>query len=182
MTRLLPALLLCLCLCPARVAAQTGGPYSLLWHTLDGGGATFATGGVYRLGSTTGQPDAGVLSGGPYALHGGFWAAGGAAVVAAPAVRPVPDSFVAHLPAPNPFRDTTTLAFDLPSPAHVRLDIHGVDGRLVRRLVDGDGEAGYHRAHWDGRDDGGRPVASGIYFVRLSAGVSSSTQRIVRLK
>lgn len=54
-------------------AAQSGGGYDLTWNTIDGGGATFSTGGGYSLGGTVGQPDAGVLSGGGYSLVGGFW-------------------------------------------------------------------------------------------------------------
>jgi hypothetical protein len=50
--------------------------YDLSWWTVDGGGATFSTGGGYELGGTIGQPDAGVLSGGGYTLVGGFWGGG----------------------------------------------------------------------------------------------------------
>ena len=50
----------------------------LSWYTVDGGGATFSTGGPYSLGGTIGQPDAGVMSGGSYTLAGGFW--GGTAI------------------------------------------------------------------------------------------------------
>lgn len=57
--------------------AQSGGDYDLTWSTVDGGGATFSTGENYTLGGAIGQPDAGVLTGGDYALTGGFW--GGAA-------------------------------------------------------------------------------------------------------
>src|SRR5512134_3654394 len=57
---------------PVIVLAQSGG-YDLSWWTVDGGGATFSTGGTYRLGGTIGQPDAGELSGGDYTLYGGFW-------------------------------------------------------------------------------------------------------------
>jgi hypothetical protein len=53
--------------------AQSGGGYDLTWNTVDGGGATFSSGGGYTLGGTAGQPDAGTLSGGGYALAGGFW-------------------------------------------------------------------------------------------------------------
>ncbi len=52
-------------------APQSG--YDLSWYTLDGGGATFSTGGSYSLGGSIGQPDAGSLSGGSYQLNGGFW-------------------------------------------------------------------------------------------------------------
>jgi hypothetical protein len=53
--------------------AQSGNGYDLSWSTVDGGGATFSTGGGYTLGGTIGQPDAGEMSGGDYALSGGFW-------------------------------------------------------------------------------------------------------------
>jgi hypothetical protein len=54
----------------------------LQWWTVDGGGATFSTGGGYSLGGTAGQPDAGLLTGGEYRLGGGFW--GGGEIVMAP--------------------------------------------------------------------------------------------------
>ncbi len=55
-------------------AAQTGGDYDLSWNTTDNsGGVTFAAGGGYELGSTVGQADAGLASGGSYTLNGGFW-------------------------------------------------------------------------------------------------------------
>jgi hypothetical protein len=57
-------------------AAQTGDGYDLTWHTVDGGGATFSTGGSYSLGGTIGQADSGVMSGGAYSLAGGFWPSG----------------------------------------------------------------------------------------------------------
>jgi len=56
--------------------ALTGGPYNLTWNTVDGGGATFSTGGSYTLGGTAGQADAGAHTGGAYALQGGFWVNG----------------------------------------------------------------------------------------------------------
>jgi hypothetical protein len=53
--------------------AASSGSYDLSWWTMDGGGATFSTGGSYSLGGTIGQPDAGTSSGGTYTLEGGFW-------------------------------------------------------------------------------------------------------------
>ena len=62
------------------VAAQTG-DFDLVWHTIDGGGGTSTGGDRFALSGTIGQPDAGKMSGGAYALHGGFWPA-----IAAPGV------------------------------------------------------------------------------------------------
>ena len=59
---------------PRTASAQTGGGYDLTWNSIDGGGATFSTGGGYSLGGTIGQADAGAASGGAYSLSGGFWA------------------------------------------------------------------------------------------------------------
>ncbi len=57
----------------APASAQSGGGYDLTWNTIDGGGAMFSTGGAYSLGGTIGQYDTGTMSGGSYALNGGFW-------------------------------------------------------------------------------------------------------------
>jgi len=65
-------------LAPA-VRAQSGGPYTLSWSTVDGGGGT-STGGPYALAGTIAQPDAGLLAGGSYTLSGGFWVSGTAAL------------------------------------------------------------------------------------------------------
>lgn len=59
-------------LCVASARAQT---FDLSWHTIDGGGGMFSTGGAFSLGGTIGQPDAGVvMTGGNFTLTGGFWA------------------------------------------------------------------------------------------------------------
>jgi hypothetical protein len=63
----------------ARSRAQSAGQYDLTWNTVDGGGVTALTVGVYTLGGTAGQPDAAVWSGGEYVLAGGFWRASAAA-------------------------------------------------------------------------------------------------------
>jgi hypothetical protein len=55
--------------------------YAIPWYSVDAGGSMFGAGGAYGLGGTTGQPDAGVVSGGAFTLTGGFWA--GAATAAA---------------------------------------------------------------------------------------------------
>jgi hypothetical protein len=67
------ALACLLLLAAVPVLAQSGAGYDLSWNTVDGGGGTFSTGGVYSLGGTAGQPDAGLMTGGVYSLAGGFW-------------------------------------------------------------------------------------------------------------
>jgi hypothetical protein len=72
-----------------------------------------------------------------------------------------------HPVSPNPFNPGTVIRFDLPQDAPVRLWIVNALGQSVRVLVDGSLPAGVHGVSWDGRDDAGRPAASGVYFHRL---------------
>ena len=168
---------------PTLVRAQSGGAYNLEWNTLSGGGQTFATGGAYSLGGTTGQADAGALAGGAYTLAGGFWSGGPISLVGIdPNPAAIPVTFAARLAGANPFRSSTSLQLDLPSARRVSVDLYGVDGRLIRRLIDGERGAGRHTAFWDGGDSNGRPVGPGMYFARIHAGDFQTTLRIVRVQ
>ncbi len=82
---------------------------------------------------------------------------------------------------PNPLNPGTSIAFGLPQPGgHVSLRVYDVSGRLVRTLVDGELPPGRHSSRWDGRDDAGTPVASGVYFYMLDApGFSARGKGIV---
>lgn len=82
----------------------------------------------------------------------------------------VPGSLTLMAAYPNPFNPSTTLAYRLPAEQDVRLAVYGLDGRLVRTLVDEVQTAGLHEAVWTGRDARGRRVSSGTYFYRLEAG------------
>lgn len=76
-----------------------------------------------------------------------------------------------------------SVSFDLPEPAVTRLRIYDVAGRLVRRLVDGDQlQAGRHKAVWNGRDDAGRQVSTGVYLCRLEAGDFRETKRMMLIR
>jgi hypothetical protein len=93
------------------------------------------------------------------------------------AVAPVDDDSGRGLPsapagrlddaAPNPFNPRTTLRFTLDHADVVRLDVFDAAGHRVRTVVDGAFAAGAHEAEWDGRDDAGRSVASGVYLMQL---------------
>jgi FlgD Ig-like domain len=86
------------------------------------------------------------------------------------------------LAAPNPFGSSTVFRFTLPAAQETDVAAYDASGRLVRRLHHGVLEAGEHRLGWDGRDESGRPVASGIYFLRVrSASVKEST-KVFRLR
>jgi hypothetical protein len=81
---------------------------------------------------------------------------------------------------PNPFSPDTRINFDLPKAGPAKLMIYSVNGRLIRRLVNDTRPAGRHTASWDGRDDAGEKVGSGIYFYQLVApGVEESRRMIL---
>jgi hypothetical protein len=83
---------------------------------------------------------------------------------------------------PNPFNPQTLVVYSLPHRGRVRLDVLDVQGRLVRRLVDADAQAGPHRVQWSAENDRERPVASGIYFLRLEFDGSITVRRMALLR
>ncbi len=84
---------------------------------------------------------------------------------------------------PNPFNPVTNVAFTVPNGAErVTLTVHNVAGRVVRTLVDGELPAGPGTAVWDGTDDSGNRLSSGIYFAKLSAGGRSAFRKMTLLK
>jgi regulation of enolase protein 1 (concanavalin A-like superfamily) len=103
-------------------------------------------------------------------------------VTAAPDLPTAPVVTVLHPNAPNPFNPTTSITFDLARPGRVRLQVFGLDGRLVRVLADGDLPAGRHACTWDGVADDGRTLASGVYLLRLTTPDGAHTGRMTMLK
>jgi hypothetical protein len=95
----------------------------------------------------------------------------------------VPVAALALGPAPpTPSNPHTTIRFTVPEAAPVELSIYDARGALVRTLVDGAVPAGSRSATWNGRDNGGAVVSSGIYLVRLVSGRQVRTSKIVLLK
>jgi photosystem II stability/assembly factor-like uncharacterized protein len=83
---------------------------------------------------------------------------------------------------PNPFNPATEIRFDLARDERVRVTIHDVAGRVVRSLHDGSLGAGPQRLVWNGRDDVGRPLASGAYLVRIEAAGEGVTHKVLLSK
>lgn len=84
--------------------------------------------------------------------------------------------------SPNPFNPITTIRFELAEQGRASLRVYSAQGRLVRTLVNQRLAAGGYRVRWDGRDDAGHGVASGIYFYELNEGARSLTRRMSLLK
>jgi len=83
---------------------------------------------------------------------------------------------------PNPFNPSTVIEYSLPSQGRVSISIYDVNGKLVRRLVDRDIEAGTHNVAWNGLDDRKSAQPSGIYFCRLCLGKTEVTSKLVLLR
>ncbi len=91
------------------------------------------------------------------------------AVEEEPAVVDIPDKFHFEQNYPNPFNPSTVLTFNLPVATQVSLKIYDVSGKLVRTLLDGNKEAGYHSITWTGKNDRGQAMSSGMYFYKLES-------------
>jgi len=87
-----------------------------------------------------------------------------------------------HANEPNPFNPSTTIRYSLAAPGRVDLRIHDLRGRVVRTLVAAERPAGGHMELWDGRDDAGRRVASGVYFYRIETGAFVQARKMLLLK
>ena len=94
----------------------------------------------------------------------------------APAVTRLRHSF------PNPFNPHTTVRFDLRRAGPVRIRVYDAAGRLVSQLLDEHRPAGTHDVTWTGRDNAGRTVAAGVYFIRLEGDGMVDTQRVALVK
>lgn len=94
----------------------------------------------------------------------------------------VPTEFAMQQNYPNPFNPETTINYQLPSPDHVRLVIFSALGQEVRRLIDRSQPAAYHTVVWDGRDEAGNQLPSGIYFYRLETSKFTAMKKMVLTK
>jgi hypothetical protein len=119
--------------------------------------------------------------------EGGSWgpASGRTVVVngdATVAVGAEPLAFALHQSVPNPARGGAIIGFALPRSGDVELALFGLRGERVRTLVSGMLPAGRRSVAWDGRDDHGRPVPSGVYFYRLVAGDRQAGRKLVLVR
>ena len=94
----------------------------------------------------------------------------------------LPKSFDISANYPNPFNPTTTINYQVPKTAHVKIVIFNLLGQKVATLVDDELVAGFHSTQFNGLTDRGRPLSSGIYFYRMTTGGFSKTQKMMFLK
>ncbi|MFQ5583749.1 MAG: T9SS type A sorting domain-containing protein, partial [Calditrichia bacterium] len=83
---------------------------------------------------------------------------------------------------PNPFNPVTTITYQLPVASKVRLEIYNILGQKVRTLVDAQQPAEYYTIQWDGKNDHGRQVGSGLYIYRLITETADGGERFVKAR
>lgn len=94
----------------------------------------------------------------------------------------LPKAFALSQNYPNPFNPSTTIQYDLPEAGHVQIRVFNIRGNVVATLVNGEEEAGVHVVQWDGREESGRTVSSGVYFYRMETASFSRIRKMVLLK
>ncbi len=98
------------------------------------------------------------------------------------------DEYLSSLPSiavknyPNPFNPQTTISFSIPSSSKLELSVFNIKGQRVTILLNEIIESGNHSVSWNGKDDDGNELSSGIYFYRLSNGVNTVTGKMLMLK
>ena len=94
----------------------------------------------------------------------------------------IPNDYALMNNYPNPFNPSTNIEFALPEPGNVRLEIYNTLGQLVRVLADAQYSAGLHTLVWNGKDDSGNSVGSGIYLYRMISNNFAKAKQMVLAK
>ena len=94
----------------------------------------------------------------------------------------IPKEFKLYQNSPNPFNPTTVIAYNLPRDSKVNLVIYNMLGQEIRTLVDGYQDAGFKSVTWDGRDNSGKQVSSGVYLYTLNSSDYTQSLKMILLR
>jgi flagellar hook assembly protein FlgD len=94
----------------------------------------------------------------------------------------LPSTFTLDQNYPNPFNPKTTIAYNLKERSEVKIEVFNLAGQLVNVLVDQPQGAGTYRLEWDGHDQQGNEMASGLYFYRLSTNLERQTKKMLLVR
>jgi len=98
-------------------------------------------------------------------------------------VEPVtPLVYALHPNQPNPFNPETVIRYEIPEASDVYLIIYNVMGQQIRTLISAQQKAGVHQVIWDAKDNFGRNVSTGIYFIRMESNAFQQTRKMLLLK
>ena len=164
----------------ASTTAQAQAPYRMQNSVIGTAGAAGQSR-HFKAAGTLGQPaPVGIGAAGGSTLFAGFWG-----IYRIPTdVEKTPDAYrtMLHQNFPNPFNPSTVIEYSLAQAGHVEIAVYDVHGRKVATLVDGLREPGAYREVWDGKNEKGRVVASGIYFCRLTSDDGTLIRKMVLLR
>jgi bacillolysin len=116
------------------------------------------------------------------ALYNPRWFIQGGKVPSGAETVDIPTDFKLHDNYPNPFNPSTKIDYDVPSRSHIQLAVYDVLGHLVRTLVHADHSNGHYSVAWDGTNESGRQVATGMYIYRLEAADGSGRATVLSKK
>ena len=94
----------------------------------------------------------------------------------------LPYTYAVYQNYPNPFNPVTEIKYQLPEQAHVQMQVFNLQGQLVKTLVDQSMEAGYHTVRWNGMNQAGYKVSTGVYFYKINAGSFTETKKMILIK
>jgi hypothetical protein len=166
-------------------ANETDGIYTIVLINTEGGQIVKGSGAILNIQvSAVGEKFDGV---GEISLLNASFDTGVSAEISREVLSPkalLPKAFALSQNYPNPFNPSTTIAYDIPEGDNiqVQLKVYNMRGQLVRTLVEETKSEGSYQIQWDGSDNYGRRVSSGVYFYRIKAGEFSKTRKMVILK
>jgi hypothetical protein len=146
------------------------GSYKLGNYVIGAGGVTGAISSNNRLSGTVGQTAVDKVQGGQYKLSSGFWNPP-VIILGIEDIDKllIPTVYELNQNYPNPFNPSTTISYGIPFVSDVSIEIFNVLGQRVRVLVSEKQPAAFYDIVWDGRNDLGAAVASGVYVCRMAA-------------
>lgn len=179
-------LLLLLVGCIVSMSPSDSLAYQITQQVLDGGGVAWQSTANYKLCSSLGQPIIGNQDGAAYHGYSGFFNPGVIDLVTTDVeehkLALLPSEFALGQNYPNPFNHNTIIKYSVPVPSQVKIRIYNVLGQKVRNLVNEPQQAGYKTIHWDGKNDRGVEVSSGVYFYQMQAGDFVKNMKMILLK
>jgi hypothetical protein len=156
---------------------------NISWWSVNGGGNVNSSSPNYAIRSSVGQPVSGKATGGSYQSSCGFWLPWSSpSDVDEDEDLMGPRQFSISQNYPNPFNPNTLIEYALPKTSHVKIVIYNILGQKVRILKDEMEQSGHKTVIWDGKDDSGNEVSSGIYFYRIVAGDFIKSMKMLMVK
>ncbi|MBN2170408.1 MAG: T9SS type A sorting domain-containing protein [Candidatus Krumholzibacteriota bacterium] len=157
-------------------------PYRLKTSVLSAAGAPGSSSDHNTNGSLGQSTPIGLGAAGDAILHAGFWKALALTTWPVGVDEPAPAVNALYQNYPNPFNPTTEIRFSVEAEGLVRIELFDVGGERVRRLMSERKAPGQHVVVWDGRDDAGQRLASGVYLYRIEQGSFTATRKLVMIK